>query len=123
MIKSQRINFRVISFMIFLLVILSPSIIYSIPQKNKIPSEVIVGGELLQINMKTKKLMFYLEDDSDKKLKKYDLIESIEGNVIKRIYGKNSINKLSRKNIFEIISNMRKDDTLIVKVIRDNEIL
>lgn len=123
MIKSNRINFRFISFVVFLIVILFPGKIYSIPEKNKIPSEVIVGGELLQINMKTNKLMVYVEDDNHKKLKKFDLVESVEGNVIERLYGKNKINNVSRKSIFEIVSNMSKYETINLKVIREEDSL
>ncbi|MGL5312583.1 MAG: hypothetical protein ACRC92_04990, partial [Peptostreptococcaceae bacterium] len=121
MIKSNRVNFRVISFVVFLIVILFPGKIYSIPEKSKIPSEVIVGGELLQINMKTNKLMVHVEDDNNKKLKKFDLVESIEGNVIERLYGKNKINNVSRQSIFDIVSNMDKYETINLKVIRDED--
>lgn len=84
--KSKSINNKFI--IIFILVILFPNSIYSMQKKEEIPSEVIVGGELLQINMNTSKLMVYMKDDTLSKLKNYDLVESIEGNAVYRIFDK-----------------------------------
>ena len=53
--KSFRIKMKMF-LIIFLLIILFPTCIYSMQKKEKIPSEVIIGGELLQINMNTNKI-------------------------------------------------------------------
>lgn len=118
--KSKNINTKFKFLIIFLLVILFPNNIYSMQKKEKIPYEVIVGGELLQINMDTSKLMVYMKDDTISKLKNYDLVMSLEGDAIYRCFNKKVLKNVERKDILEIILNMKKNEKIKVIVLRDN---
>ena len=72
--KSKRMSIKAVSLVSFLLlIILFPNDIYSMHKNEKIPSEVIFGGEILQLDMNTNKIMYYSKDDEKSKLKNYDL--------------------------------------------------
>lgn len=95
---------------ISLLVISFPTYIYSMQKKEKIPSEIILGGELLQINMCTNKVMYYRLENDNSSLENYDLICKIDGNTIK-----------SRQDIFENILSKKSSETIKVEVLRDKD--
>lgn len=119
--KSKWIKIRVISFLTFLFIILFANNSYCI-YDNKTKREVIIGGELLEIDMKCSKLMFFCYDDNNLKLKNYDLIQSIEGDVIKNAFNKNIIKDIKRKDILKIILNMQNDENVKVNIIRNNKL-
>lgn len=122
MINSKRINIKIISLIIFLVILLLPSKCYSIQNNKNIEQEVIVGGELLHINIKTEKLMFYVEDDSRFKLKKYDLITYIEGDTVKKTFNKEFITNATRKDMLSLNLNMKDNDKIKLKILRNNKI-
>lgn len=120
--KSKRIDIKIISLIFFLIILLLPEKCYSIQNNKNIDQEVIVGGELLHINIKTKKLMFYVEDDSKFKLKKYDLITYIQGNAVKKAFNKEFITNVTRKDILTLNINMKDNENVKLKIIRDNKV-
>ncbi|WP_042273034.1 SpoIVB peptidase S55 domain-containing protein [Faecalimicrobium dakarense] len=122
MTKSKRIDIKIISLIIFLVALLLPIKCYSIQNNKNIDQEVIVGGELLHINIKTEKLMFYVEDDSRFKLKKYDLITCVQGNAVKKAFNKEFINNATRKDILTLNMNMKYDENIKLKIIRNNKV-
>jgi len=71
--KSFRIKIRVFLIICFL-IILFPTYINSMHKKEELPSEIIIGGELLQVNINTKKLMYYKQESNKGQLINYDLI-------------------------------------------------
>ncbi|RDY29472.1 hypothetical protein CHL78_001865 [Romboutsia weinsteinii] len=120
--QSKRITIKNLFFIIFLMtLILLPKNIYSMQKQEKLPQEVIVGGELLQINISTSNLMYYKKDNESNKFEQYDLIESIEGKAVQKACGKYKIVDLKRKDILEIILNMDEEEQIEVKVKRNNE--
>lgn len=80
--KSFKTNLKMF-LIIFTLIVLFPSCIHSMQKQEEIPSEVIIGGELLQINMDTKKVMYYKRDSEFKNLENFDLICKIDNKKIK----------------------------------------
>ena len=106
---SFNINIKMF-LIIVLLVGLFPTCIYSMQKKDKIPSEVIIGGELLQININTNKVMYYRNENENNGLENYDLICNIDGK---------SIN--NREDIFKYVSSNKKDENVEVIVLRNNE--
>ena len=91
--KSFRIKIRVF-LIISLLIILFPTYINSMQKKGGLPSEVIIGGELLQVNIDTKKLMYYKQESNKGELINYDLIYKINDKNIK-----------TRDDVFEFLLN------------------
>ena len=61
------------SFIIFSLILL-PNNIYSMQKNEKTPKEVVIGGQLLEIEMKTNNVVVY-GIELDDKLKNYDRIK------------------------------------------------
>lgn len=105
--KSFKQNLKMF-LIIFFSIILFPTGIYSMQKKEKIPSEVIIGGELLQINMNTKKVIYYKSEGTFNQLENFDLIYTINGQKIK-----------DKEDIFNcIISNKNKEYEVLV--LRDN---
>lgn len=115
----KKITNVITSLIIFSLVLL-PNNIYSMQNNEKIPKEVIIGGELLQIEMQTNKIMVYGVNDNNK-LENYDLIESISGDVIKKIYNTNEIKITSRSEVVNILLNMNESDQVNLEILRDNK--
>lgn len=107
--KSFRIKMKMF-LIIFLLIILFPTCIYSMQKKEKIPSEVIIGGELLQINMNTNKVMYYRNENEKNGLENYDLICKIDGKNIN-----------NREDILEYILSNKKDEKVETIVLRNNK--
>ena len=107
--KSFRINTKMF-LIIFLLVVLFPTCIYSMQKKEKIPSEVIIGGELLQINMNTNKVMYYRNENEKNGLENYDLICKVDGKDIN-----------NREDILEYIISNKKNEKVQTIVLRNNK--
>ncbi|RDY24666.1 hypothetical protein CHF27_000250 [Romboutsia maritimum] len=121
MVKSKRINIKVVSLIIFLLLILFPNNIYSMHKNEKLPSEVIVGGELLHIDMDTNKLMYYSQDDKQTQLKNYDLLCEIQGECVKKAFKNDSIKNIDKKKIMSIILSMNENEKVKLTILRNNE--
>lgn len=119
--KPKRKNTIIKISIIFLLVILFPSGSYSIQKNEKIPTQVIIGGELLQLHVKTSKLIYYSEEDKSKKFKNYDLVQKIQGKAIRKIYNQNAITDIKRQDILQIILEMKENDRVKVTILRDNK--
>ena len=77
------------SFIIFSLILL-PNNIYSMQKNEKTPKEVVIGGQLLEIEMKTNNVVVY-GIELNNKLKNYDRIKSISGKIIRKVYNKNEV--------------------------------
>lgn len=113
-------NNKIIKFlMIFLLVVLFPNCSYSIQKNEEIPKQVIVGGELLQCDIKTSKLMFYTHNNPSYSLKNYDLLESLEGKVIEDLYNKSTLKNITKEDILKINLRMEDNDKVNVKIKRN----
>lgn len=106
--KSFRILLKM--FLIILVVILSPKYAYSMQKEEKLPSEVILGGELLQINMRTNKVMFYSGGDIKSTFKNFDLIYKIEEKNIQ-----------TRDDIFKMLLSKNDKNSLKIVVLRNKE--
>lgn len=109
---------NVITSSIIILIILLPNNIYSMQKNEKPPKEVILGGELIQIEMQTNKVMVYGINNNEK-LKNYDLIESITGESVKRIFNKEKIYIKSRSDIITLLLSMNNKETVTVNLIRN----
>lgn len=118
---SRKITNVITSLIIFSLVLL-PNNIYSMQNQEKTPKEVIIGGDLVQIEMETNKVMVYGINDGNK-LKNHDLIKTISGDVIVKIYDKYKVNVNNRSEIINILLNMDKDDNINLEISRNNKIL
>lgn len=116
--KSNCIDIIGISFIILLFIIIFTNYSYANIINDK---EVIIGGELLEIDMKPSRLMVLCEDDSKSSLKNYDLVKSIEGKVIKKMFNKDTLTNVKRKDILTIILNMDKNETLKMNIVRNNK--
>ncbi|MCU9815176.1 hypothetical protein [Paraclostridium sp. AKS73] len=81
-----------IKFFIFLiinmLIVLLPNDVYSMQKNQKIPQEVIIGGELLHMELNTEKVMIFGVEEN-LYIKNYDLIDCISGDAVKRIFNQN----------------------------------
>ncbi|MBP3931728.1 MAG: hypothetical protein J6D47_19450 [Peptostreptococcaceae bacterium] len=106
------------SFIIFSLILL-PNNIYSMQKNEKTPKEVVIGGQLLEIEMKTNNVVVY-GIELNNKLKNYDRIESISGEIIRKVYNKNKVDINNRSELINILLNMNDDDKITVDLIRDN---
>lgn len=106
--KSFRIKIRVF-LIISLLIILFPTCINSMQKKESFPKEVIIGGELLQVNVNTQKLMYYNQEDNKTNLVNFDLINTINDKNIK-----------SKDDIFEFILN-NQENKIKISVSRNSE--
>lgn len=118
---SRKITNVITSLIIFSIVLL-PNNIYSIQNNEKTPKEVIIGGELIQIEMKTNKLIVYGTND-DNILKNYDSIESISGEVVNKIYNKNKIKVNDRSQIINILLNMDDSEKINLEILREDKII
>lgn len=117
--KPYRNNKIIMFLLIFLLVVLFPNGSYSIQKDEKIPKQVIVGGELLQLDIKTSKLMFYKHENDEISLKNYDMIESLEGEIIEKLYNQKSIRNISKKDMLKLNLKMKDDEKVKVVIIRN----
>lgn len=120
--KPYRNRKILIFLMIFLLVVLFPNGVESIQKDYNNPKQVIIGGELLQLDIKTSKLMVYCKNDDNPKLKNYDLIESVEGEIVKKIYNKNILKNIKKEDILKVNLNMKKDDKVLVTIKRNGKL-
>lgn len=120
--KPYRNRKIMIFLIIFLLLVLFPNGVYSIQKDFNNPKQVIIGGELLQLDIKTSKLMVYCKENDSQKLKKYDLIEAIEGNVISKNYDKYILKNITKDDIFKIIMKMTKNDYVLLTVNRNGKL-
>lgn len=108
-------------FILFLLMlVLLPVNIYSMQKNEKINNEVIVGGELLQINVNTDKLMYYRKGIENEVFEQYDLIESMEGYTINKIFNQYKISDVKREDILKIVLYMQEDSIINITVKRNN---
>lgn len=105
---SFRVSLKI--FLIILLVVLFPTCIHSMQKNEKIPSEVILGGELLQVNMNTNKVMYYNVEENSEQLQNYDLLCKVDGKTIK-----------NRDDIFKYVLKSKKSESIEVLVLRNNE--
>lgn len=113
-----------IKFFIFLiinmLIVLLPNDVYSMQKNQKIPQEVIIGGELLHMELNTEKVMIFgIEKNSC--IKNYDLIDCISGDSVKRMFNQNEKNILSKQDIISIIISMKEDEKINLSLIRNNK--
>ena len=106
------------SFIIFSLILL-PNNIYSMQKNEKTPKEVVIGGQLLEIEMKTNNVVVY-GIELNNKLKNYDRIKSISGKIIRKVYNKNEVDINNRSEVVNILLNMNDYDKIKVNLIRDN---
>lgn len=106
--KSFRIKIRVF-LIISLLIILFPTYINSMQKKEELPLEIIIGGELLQVNINTKKIMYYKQESNKGELTNYDLIYKINDKNIK-----------TRDDIFKFVLNNTNNNVKIL-VFRNGE--
>ncbi|MEF9992047.1 MAG: SpoIVB peptidase S55 domain-containing protein [Romboutsia sp.] len=121
MYKSKRTNKIYKTLIIFLLVILFPSGSYSIQRKDEIPTQLVVGGELLELDIETTKLMVYTNKGIKSKLKQYDLVESIQGTLVEEVFNKASLNNVRKEDILKLCLKMKTNDKLSIKILRNNK--
>lgn len=120
--KPYRNRKIIIFLLIFLLVVLFPNGVESIQKDCNNPKQVIIGGELLQLDIKTSKLMVYCKNNNNPKLRNYDLIESIEGKIINKKYDKNILTNITKEDIFKINLDMEKNDELLITITRNGKL-
>lgn len=116
--RNRRFNKILI---IFLILVLFPTGSYSIQKNEKMPTKVIVGGQLLHMNIKTSSLMFYTKDDKGTILKNYDLVQKIEGSAVEKASNKIDIESIKRKDLMNITSFMKEDDKVKVTILRNGK--
>lgn len=104
--SSKGIKFFIF-FVINILIIVFPDYCYSIQKYKDIPNEVIIGGELINLELKTNNVMLF-DMNNKSKLKNYDLILSASGNVVNRVFNKNNIVIKSKKDLTSILISMKK---------------
>lgn len=113
-----------IKFFIFLiinmLIVLLPNDVYSMQKNQKIPQEVIIGGELLHMELNTEKVIIFGVEEN-LYIKNYDLIDCISGDAVKRIFNQNEKNVLSKQDIISIIISMKEDEKINLSLIRKNK--
>ncbi|MGL5752369.1 MAG: SpoIVB peptidase S55 domain-containing protein [Paraclostridium sp.] len=114
----QKITQVITSFIIIVSIILFPNNIYSMQNNEETPKEVIIGGELLQIEMATDKVMVYGISE-DNKLKNYDLIESVSGPIVKKVFNKNKVYIKNRTQIISLLISMSSNETVKLNIIRN----
>ncbi len=116
--KSSKVISYFISMIIITLVLL-PNNIYSMQKNEKIPDEVIIGGELLHIELNTNKVMIF-GVNQESKLKDYDLVESVEGSIVKKVFNKENMKIKSKQELIKLHISMKDNDEIIMNVNRNN---
>lgn len=113
-----------IKFFIFLiinmLIVLLPNDVYSMQKNQKIPQEVIIGGELLHMELNTEKVMIF-GIGKNSFIKNYDLIDCVSGDSVKRIFNQNEKNILSKRDIITTLISMKEDEKINLSLIRNNK--
>lgn len=116
--SSKGIKFFIF-FIINMILILLPNGVYSMQKNQKIPSEVIIGGDLLHMELNTEKIMLFgVEKNS--LLKNYDLIDCISGDVVERVFKQKSKNIISKQDMISIIISMKENEKINLTLIRNN---
>lgn len=119
--SSKGIKFFIF-FIINMLIILLPNAVYSMQKNQKIPNEVIIGGELLHIELKTEKVMLFgVEKNS--LLKNYDLIDCVSGDVVERVFKKGSKKSVSKQDMISLLISMKENEKINLNLIRNNQII
>ncbi|WP_250674531.1 SpoIVB peptidase S55 domain-containing protein [Paraclostridium ghonii] len=116
--SSKGIKFFIF-FIINMILILLPNGVYSMQKNQKIPSEVIIGGDLLHMELNTEKIMLFgVEKNS--LLKNYDSIDCISGDVVERVFKQKSKNIISKQDMISIIISMKENEKINLTLIRNN---
>ncbi|CEO11129.1 stage IV sporulation protein SpoIVB [[Clostridium] sordellii] len=119
--KSSKVIKFFIFFVINILIIVFPDYCYSIQKYKNIPNEVIIGGELINLELKTNNVMLF-DMNNKSKLKNYDLILSASGNVVNRVFNKNNIGIKSKKDLTSILISMKKNEKVNLDILRDQNL-
>lgn len=117
--SSKGIKFFIF-FIINMIIILLPNGVYSMQKNQKIPQEVIIGGQLLHMELNTEKVMLF-GAEKNSLLKNYDLIDCVSGDVVERVFNQNSKNIISKQDIISIIISMKENEKIDLTLIRNNE--
>lgn len=119
--SSKGIKFFVF-IIINVLIILLPNYSYSIQKNEKTPKQVIIGGELLHLELNTNKVMFF-GIKNNFKIKDYDLVNSVSGEVVKRIFYKEEIQIKHKEELISLLISMKENDKLKLKLLRNNKVI
>jgi stage IV sporulation protein B len=119
--SSKGIKFFIF-FIINMLLVLLPNDTYSMQKNEKIPKEVIIGGELLHMELSTNKvIIFGVEDNS--LFKNYDLVDSACGNIVKKVFNKENIKIKSKQDLITLLISMNENDKIKLNLIRNNKLI
>lgn len=119
--SSKGIKFF-ICFIINTLIVLLPNDSYSMQKNEKTPNQVIIGGQLLHLELNTNNVIIFGVDEN-LKIKNYDLVNSVSGDVVKRIFNKEKIEIASKEDLTMLIISMKENDKLKFNLLRNDKIV
>lgn len=119
--SSKGIKFFIFS-IITMLIVLLPNDAYSIQKNEKMPKEVIIGGELLHLELNTNKvIIFGIRNDS--LLKNYDLVESVSGDIVRKVFNEENIKIKSKQDLIKLLITMKEKDKIKLNLLRNDKLI
>ena len=119
--SSKGIKFFIF-FIITMLIVVLPNDAYSMQKNEKIPKEVIIGGELLHLELNTNKVIIF-GVSNDSLLKNYDLVESVSGDIVKKVFNQENLKIRSKQDLIQLLITMKEKDKLKLNLLRNNNLI
>ncbi|SCI91342.1 SpoIVB peptidase precursor [uncultured Clostridium sp.] len=119
--SSKEIKFFIF-FIITMLIVLLPNDAYSMQKNEKIPKEVIIGGELLHLELNTNKIIIF-GVSKDSLLKNYDLVESVSGDIVRKMFNQENVKIRSKQDLIQLLITMKEKDKIKLNLLRNDNLI